>query len=181
MTPAATNSSDAHPKVQRSLFRRLLPHPGLSALLLGLWLALHNNFEPGYWLVGCIFAAVIPIYTSNFWPDRPRIRAPLTLLSFLGVFVWDIIVANVQVAYLVLFRSPSSLRSHWICIPLELRSPDAITVLCGTISLTPGTISSDLSADGRSLLVHCLDVEDPAAEAQKIKDRYESRLKVIFP
>ena len=53
-------------------------------------------------------------------------------------------------------------------------------MLAGTISLTPGTVSSDISSDGRALLVHALDVADPAAEVARIKQRYETRLMKVF-
>jgi len=67
-----------------------------------------------------------------------------------------------------------------VTIPLDLRSPEAITVLAGTITMTPGTVSADLSADGRALLVHCLDADHPDAVRDEIKTRYERRLKEIF-
>jgi len=185
MTPKASHPSHRKSKGEKphrpSLFRRWFPHPVLTLVLIGLWLSLNNSVSPGNVLVAIVLGGLIPAYTANFWPDRPKLRAPGTVVVFLVIFIWDVIVANLQVAYLVLFRSPQSLRTHWICIPLDLRQPEAITILCGTISLTPGTISSDLSADGKSLLVHCLDVENPAAEAQRIKARYERRLKAIFP
>ncbi|MBL8890475.1 MAG: Na+/H+ antiporter subunit E [Planctomycetaceae bacterium] len=168
-----------HP--ERSLLRKWFPHPILSLVLIGQWLALNNSLAPGHIVVAVILAGFIPIYTANFWPNRPKLRAPFTFLMFLFVFVWDIVVANLQVATLVMFYSPSKLNSQWLCVPLELRQPEAIAMLAGTVSLTPGTISSDLSPDGRFLLVHCLHVDDPAAEVQKIKDRYERRLKAIFP
>lgn len=53
-------------------------------------------------------------------------------------------------------------------------------MLAGTITMTPGTVSSDISACGRALLVHCLDAEDPQAVREQIKTRYERRLKEIF-
>ena len=59
-------------------------------------------------------------------------------------------------------------------------SPEAITVLAATITLTPGTVSCDLSEDGHALLVHCLHAPDPAAVLDEIKTRYEARLKEIF-
>ncbi|MBA4053071.1 MAG: Na+/H+ antiporter subunit E, partial [Erythrobacter sp.] len=46
---------------------------------------------------------------------------------------------------------------------------------------TPGTVSADVSACGRYLLVHALHAPDPAAEIAKVKARYEARLKEIFP
>jgi multicomponent K+:H+ antiporter subunit E len=58
--------------------------------------------------------------------------------------------------------------------------PEAITMLAGTITLTPGTVSADLSDEGHSLLVHVLHTEDPDAVRDDIKSRYEARLKEIF-
>ena len=65
-------------------------------------------------------------------------------------------------------------------VSLDLRQPEAITLLAGTITLTPGTVSADLSDEGHSLLVHVLHTEDPDADRDGIKERYESRLKEIF-
>ena len=59
-------------------------------------------------------------------------------------------------------------------------TPEAITVLASTITLTPGTVSADMSNHGHSLLVHCLDAPDPAAVRDEIKERYERRLMEIF-
>jgi len=94
---------------------------------------------------------------------------------------WDVVVANLQVTRLILFRPVESLATRWVVLSLELRSPEAITVLAGTITMTPGTVSCDLSADGRSLLVHCLDAPDAEDTVRQMKERYEDRLKEIFP
>jgi multicomponent K+:H+ antiporter subunit E len=84
------------------------------------------------------------------------------------------------VAYLILFRRGEDLHSQFVTVPLDLRTPEAISTLAGTITMTPGTVSASLSADGRSLLVHCLDTDDPQKTVSDIKARYESRLKRIF-
>lgn len=165
----------------RSYLQRWLPHPLLTGVLVLLWMALLNSFTLGGLLMGMVLGMVIPIYTAHFWPDRPTIRSPHKVLTFLLVVIFDVVVANIQVAYLILFRSPQQLRGRWITVPLELASPEAITVLTATITLTPGTVASDLSADGRSLLVHCLDVVDERAMVARIKQRYERRIKAIFP
>jgi multicomponent K+:H+ antiporter subunit E len=80
----------------------------------------------------------------------------------------------------VLFRRAETLRSRFITVPLDLRTPEAITVLAGTITMTPGTVSADVSADMRALLVHCLETDDPDGVVAQIKSRYERRLKEIF-
>lgn len=94
--------------------------------------------------------------------------------------IYDIVIANVQVALIVLFKPNRDLKPAWIAIPLELTSPEAISVLAGTITLTPGTVSCDTSESGKVLLVHCLHAPDPDAVRDDIKARYETRLKEIF-
>lgn len=168
-------------KDQRSLLERWLPHPLLTLALILLWMLLLNSFTMGGLVMGAFLGVVIPIITSNFWPERPPIRAYHKALSFMLLVTWDVLVANVLVARLILFRPADQLRTRWVTVPIELESPEAITVLAATITMTPGTVSSDLSADGRSLLVHCLDAPDAGEAVDQMKTRYEARLKEIFP
>lgn len=160
--------------------RWLLPHPALSAMLLIVWLLLANSLTVGGLLLGAVLALVLPKFTQPFWPARPRTRFGRTFVAYLAIVLWDIVVANFQVAWLILFRRNRDLRSRWLVVPIDLATPEAITILAGTISLTPGTVSADVSADGRHLLVHALDVGDPAAEVTRIKTRYEARLRRVF-
>jgi multicomponent K+:H+ antiporter subunit E len=159
---------------------RILPHPLLTLLLTVAWLMLVNSVTAGTVILGLAFGILIPLLTSAYWPDRPKLRRPLKVVTYVLIVVWDICVANLVVARTILFRRNADLRSNWITIPLDLSSPEAITVLAGTITMTPGTVSSDISACGRALLVHCLDAPDPDAVREDIKYRYERRLKEIF-
>ncbi|NMG02182.1 Na+/H+ antiporter subunit E [Azoarcus taiwanensis] len=167
-------------KNERSFLQRWLPHPLLTIVLVVLWMLLLNSFTMGGLVMGLFLGIVIPIITSNFWPERPPIRAYGKALAFMLLVAWDVIVANIHVARLILFRRADQLHTRWVTVPLELDSPEAITVLAGTITMTPGTVSSDLSADGRSLLVHCLDAPDAEEAVMQMKSRYETRLKEIF-
>jgi len=162
------------------MLRRLVPHPLLSLTLVLVWLGLVNTFTLGNLILGLGFGLVIPMVTAPYWPNRPKLGHPLKVLEYFLIVLWDIIVANVQVAMIILFKREPSIRSHWIPIPLELTSAEAITVLAGTITMTPGTVSATLSADGRSILVHCLHTDDPENVRDDIKSRYERRLKEIF-
>jgi len=159
---------------------KLLPHPGLSAVLVVVWLLLLNSITVGGFVLGLAVGLVVPLVTAPFWQNRPPLRFGWPMIEYLLVVIFDILVANFGVARLILFRRNRDLRSAWLAIPLELRTPEAVTVLAGTISLTPGTVSADVSGDGRSLLVHALDVTDRAGEVQRIKQRYERRLMRIF-
>ncbi|MET1755959.1 Na+/H+ antiporter subunit E [Novosphingobium sp. RD2P27] len=160
--------------------RRLLPHPGLSLLLLIIWMLMLNAFSFGWLVLGVGLAIFVPLFTAPFWPDRPLMRWGFPLLAYIGLVIGDIVVANFHVARLILFRRNRDMRTCWLVLPLELHSAEAITVLAATISLTPGTVSTDISNDGRYLLVHALDTDDAQAEVEKMKARYERRLLEIF-
>lgn len=163
-----------------SVFNWLLPHPLLTLILTVVWTLLQNQVSAGMVVFGLILGIIIPRLTAAWWPDRPQKIKLGPLLGYAVLVLWDIMVANVQVAWIVLTRSNADLRPAWVTIPLDLRTPEAITVLAGTITLTPGTLSADLSDEGHSLLVHALDAPDPDAVRDEIKNRYERRLKEIF-
>ncbi|MCK0122004.1 MAG: Na+/H+ antiporter subunit E [Yoonia sp.] len=164
----------------KHLIQKLFPHPFLTLLLAVVWTMLQNSVSAGMVVFGIILGIVIPFLTARWWPDRPDRMRLIPMLKYCVLVVWDILVANVQVAWIILTKSNAQMKPCWVIIPLELKSPEAITILAGTITLTPGTVSADLSDEGHSLLVHALDADDPDAVRDDIKDRYERRLLEIF-
>jgi multicomponent K+:H+ antiporter subunit E len=161
--------------------KKLFPHPGLTALLVIIWMLALNAFSIGGLVVAVVLGIAIPLFTAPFWPDRPVVRFGLPLVKYILLVTGDIVIANFQIAWIILFRRNRDMRPAWLVIPLDLTSTEAITMLAGTVSLTPGTVSSDISTDGEYLLVHALDTADPEGEIARIKARYESRLMEIFP
>ncbi|WP_230530037.1 Na+/H+ antiporter subunit E [Microvirga roseola] len=159
---------------------RLFPHPLLSITVAIVWLLLVNDITAGQVVLGLFLGWAIPKLTSAYWPDRPLIRRPGKVIAYAFIVLMDIVISNIQVAYWVLYRRGPSLRSRFVTVPLDLTNAEAITTLAGTITMTPGTVSADLSADGKALLVHCLETDDAEATVAQIKDRYERRLKEIF-
>lgn len=161
-------------------FYWLVPHPFLTLLLAVVWIILQNEVSAGMAVFGLILGILIPWATSIWWPDTPKGFRLGKMTSYALIVLWDILVANVQVAWIVLSVSNAKLKPAWIVVPLDLRLPEAITLLAGTITLTPGTVSADISDEGHSLLVHVLHTDDPDAVRDDIKNRYERRLKEIF-
>lgn len=162
------------------MLRKLLPHPGLTVLLILTWLMLVNEFKWGSLVFATLLGIILPLMTAAYWPNRPLIRNWPAAVEYVLIVLWDIVKSNITVALIVLFRPAAKLNPLWVTVPLDVTSPEAITVLAGTITMTPGTVTADLSADGRSLLIHCLDATDADAVRDDIKSRYEARLKRIF-
>ncbi|PVA07222.1 Na+/H+ antiporter subunit E [Thalassorhabdomicrobium marinisediminis] len=162
------------------LFNWLFPHPVMTLLLAVVWVILQNNVSAGMAVFGLILGTVIPRAFAAWWPDRPTGFKLGRMILYVFLVLYDIVIANVQVAWIVLTKPRKKLRPTWIKIPLDLRQPEAISVLAGTITLTPGTVSADMSSRGHYLLVHVLHTDDPDAVRDDIKTRYEARLKEIF-
>lgn len=156
-----------------------IPFPWLSALMWLTWMLLVNEWSLGHFILGGLLAWVLPLSTRYFWPSVPRLQRVDRLLRFLAVVHWDILVANVAVARLILGPA-DRLRPAFVELPVDLDNDFAITMLASTISLTPGTVSADVSADRRHLLIHALDVADPDELVSTIKRRYEQPIKEMF-
>lgn len=159
--------------------RRLLPSPLLSLALLVVWLLLNNTLAPGQVLLGALLALGLPLLTDRLRPERTRMRRPLRAARLLLVVLLDIVLANFEVARRIL-GPEAALRPRFVWLPLDIRDPYGIAALAGIITLTPGTVSSDLSADRQYLLVHAFHCDDPAALVASIKQRYERPLMEIF-
>ncbi len=159
--------------------KKVLPHPLLSLILLGLWLLLNNSLSAGQILLGLILGIAIPLWVRHALAIHLPIRKPFALLAYIALVLRDIIVANFVVAKQVLGPN-RALQPHFLDIPLTVSHPTAISLFASTITLTPGTVSCELSQDGRTLRVHALHTLDPVAEVAGMKERYERRLIRIF-
>ncbi|HSF65501.1 MAG TPA: Na+/H+ antiporter subunit E [Paracoccaceae bacterium] len=162
------------------MLRRLFPHPWLTLTLVVTWMLLVNGTKLGSLVMALILGTIIPLLTAPYWPNRPKLRDPLGMIAYILIVLYDIVKSNFTVARIVLFMPNDQIQSRWIPVPLDLRTPEAITVLAGTITMTPGTLTADMSACGRVLLIHSLHAPDPDAIRDEIKTRYEARLKRIF-
>jgi multicomponent K+:H+ antiporter subunit E len=154
-------------------------HPLLSVLVAATWLLLQQSLAPAALLWAAVFALAVPRLVHGFLAPRTRLRRPATALRLAAIVLWDIIVANLVVARIVL--DP---RAHpqpaWVEVPLTLVHPTGVTLLAAVVTTTPGTVSCVVDQVGRVLHVHALDCADPRALADDIRTRYEAPLKEIF-
>jgi multicomponent K+:H+ antiporter subunit E len=158
--------------------RRYRPRVFNFVLLFAVWILL-TDFTFGNVLLAAILSWLIPMAVGSLQSEAPRIVKPLKGAGYVLALLGDIIASNIVVAKQVL-GPLDKLRPGFIAIPLELKQPLPITLLASTISLTPGTVSTEVSADKRTLYVHALNVENERKLIAHIKHRYETPLKEIF-
>lgn len=156
-----------------------LPMPIHSAVLFCVWLLLNDSLAPGHLLLAALFALVIPKLCYPLQATQPKVHKPLKIIRYFFVLMADIIVANLRVARLILI-SNRKLRPGFVAVPLDLKDDLPITLLASTVSLTPGTVSAEVSQDKDWLYVHALDLDNEAELIAEIKQRYEAPLREIF-
>lgn len=162
------------------MLKRLFPHPWLSIVLLVCWALLMNDVSPGNLLLGALLGIGIAFCIGEgLWLQPVRFGRPWLLLRLFGHVLIDIVVANVEVALLVLGPA-KRLRPAFIEVPLDSTHEIALTALISIVSLSPGTLCAELSDDRTRLIVHVLDLADEAALVASIKSRYEAPLLEIF-
>jgi multicomponent K+:H+ antiporter subunit E len=158
---------------------RLLPAPLLSATLLIVWLLLNQSVSLGHIALGTALAIAVPWFTERLRPDAPRLARPGTALRLLLLVLWDIVKSNIEVARRIL-GSESAIKPRFVWVPLSISDQSGIVTLAGIITMTPGTLSVDVTEDRRHLLIHAFNVDDEAALVAEIKARYEAPLMEIF-
>ncbi|MDR7417864.1 MAG: Na+/H+ antiporter subunit E [Armatimonadota bacterium] len=101
------------------------------------------------------------------------------VVGFVAFFLWELLLANLRVAYHIL-APLERMRPGIVAIPLDLRTDAEITALANLITLTPGTLSLDVSTDRRVLYVHALRIEDAESFRRDIKAGFERRVREVF-
>lgn len=160
------------------LDRLSFPQPWLSLILFTTWQLLSDGVSGASVVMGIILAWLIPQITQGFWPERPAFIKSWKMPAYLAIVLKDIVVASFSVARLIL--SPRQPRPIFVCYPLQLEHPLAISILASTISLTPGTVSADVSDDQKTLLIHTLDAGGDQEVIDAIHKRYEKPLMEMF-
>lgn len=101
------------------------------------------------------------------------------VFGFVLYFVWELLVANVRVVISVL-GPRANLKPGIVAIPLDVKSDAEITMFANLITLTPGTLSLDVSADRSTLFVHAIHVGDVDEFIRDTKTGFERRVQEVF-
>lgn len=106
-------------------------------------------------------------------------RRPWRILRLAGLFLKELGLSAWRVAVLV--ASPRmKARPGIFALPLDIEKDLEITMLANMITLTPGTLSIDVSDDRKTLYVHAIDASDPDATRDDIKGGFERRIREAF-
>ena len=152
----------------------------LNNILLALvWAALTGSFTLANFAFGLLLSAVA------LYLVREQIGAPHNfhrggrILSLAVLFIYELVLSGWRVARLVTSRK-MELEPGIFAYPLKVDRDFEITILANLITLTPGTLSVDVSDDRRLLFVHAIDCSDADKAVRDIRDGFERKILEAF-
>jgi multicomponent Na+:H+ antiporter subunit E len=151
----------------------------LNILLALAWVALTGQLTPLNFGFGFVLGYLLLWLVRRATGEVGYFGKVGRVLNFAGFFIWQLLLANVRVTYEILTPA-HTMRPAVVAVPLDVTRPAAVTLLANLITLTPGTLSLDISPNGRTLYVHALHVRDADLFRQEIKEGFERYVKEIF-
>lgn len=146
-----------------------------NVLLALAWVALTGQFTPQNFLTGFLLSYLLLWLLQGTMDTRHYFAKVPYVIGFFIFFLGAMIRAGLRIVYRVLSpRLP--LRPAIVAIPLDARTDAEITLLANMITLTPGSLSLDVSSDRRVMYVHTVYVKDVEAFRREIKEGFERRL-----
>ncbi len=144
----------------------------LALSIAAIWIFLHGSATPGNFFVGLVMAVlVIRFLKKSYYQDRQFVRFG-SYVRFLRSFAWELFIANLQVLKIVL-APRISIRPGIIPYKTVCKTPLGVTMLANSITLTPGTLSIDVSEDHETIFVHTLDIDHPDEVRESIHNGLE--------
>jgi multicomponent Na+:H+ antiporter subunit E len=157
----------------------MMKHFLMNLLLSFIWVALTGSLYYSNFLFGYLMGFFILWIMNRQEADRRYFNRVPKTIGFIFYFLYEMIAANVQVAYDVItpkyFFKPGIIR-----YPLEATTDIEINLLSTMISMTPGTLILDISEDKKSLFIHVMYLRDRDRFIQQIKNGFEHKLLEIL-
>lgn len=144
-------------------------------LLALIWAAMIGALTPVNLILGFVLAYFVLLLAQPVLGRSGYFSKVGQALGFLFWFAWALLLSNVRVAHDVATPGHFS-RPGIVAIPLDAKTPFEITLFANLISLTPGTLSLDVSSDNKTLYIHAMYIDDPDSLRHEIKEGLEKRL-----
>ncbi len=143
------------------------------------WCLLHDEISLRQFVIGFLVGLLVMLFfPRSFHQERRYFRKLMLSVQLALFFVKELLIANWTVVRQVLAWK-LAIRPGIVAYPLSLQNDVLITLLANMITLTPGTLSVEVSPDRQFLFIHFLDVADVEEEIRIIKDGFERYLLLI--
>ena len=145
------------------------------------WVVATGSFTLPNLLLGALVSAA-GLFVVRRYVSRPHVLPRVLRIVSLGLlFIGELVLSALRVARLVIRPDLNAhIRPAIIAFPLSLTRDAEITLLANLITLTPGTLSVDVSEDRRFLYIHAIHVTDREAFIRDIATGFEAKVAGAF-
>ncbi len=151
----------------------------LSVFLGLLWLVLTGEYTVINFFLGLILSYFIILYSGSFFGFSFKIKQFPKIIFLFLFFLKELFKANIRVTFEII-SPPLKMKPGIVKMPLELENDFQITLLANLLTLTPGTLTLDISDDKKYIFIHGMYIEDRDDFVSVIKNGFEKRIKEIF-
>ncbi len=154
----------------------------INVMLALVWTAVSGTVNSTNLLVGLVLGYVILLIAQPLIEVANYVERVWALTDLLLTFIRELLLSSFRVAKDVIMPSHAHLDPGVIAVPVDLETELELTVFANLISLTPGTLTLDHSADKRFLYIHVMDIQDRDVEAvrRNLKELFEERVRRAF-
>jgi multicomponent Na+:H+ antiporter subunit E len=145
----------------------------------GVWVAVSGAFTLPNLLLGSVFGAASLFFIRGHVGRTDLGFRLWPLISLIGLFLYELMMSAVKVAAMVL-RPDMNLKPGIFAYETKLTKDSHITLLANLITLTPGTLTVDVSDDKTTLYIHAVDCSDIEATRADIKNGFERKIREAF-
>lgn len=146
-----------------------------NVLLMLMWVILTGDSTFANFTFGFLLSFVILRIITVNREDTKYFRLVPRVIAFILFFIYELVLANLQAAYFVIV-SHKNLKPGIVGVPLDAKSDIEITFLTNLVSLTPGTLSIDVSNDRKVLYVYSMHIKNRDKFVKNIKNGFEKRI-----
>jgi multicomponent Na+:H+ antiporter subunit E len=148
-------------------------------LLIGvIWMFLSESYSFASFLVGFVIGAALLFLLNRFIPDSYYFKHVKAIGYLIFLFLKELILANIEVLKWV-YKPKLDFQPGIIALPIDVKKNWEITLLANLITLTPGTLSVDVSRDQRYIYIHAIDLPDVNQTIVGIKDTFEKAIREV--
>lgn len=147
----------------------------LNLLIAVIWMFLSNDWSAPRFTVGYLIGALFIGILNRFWPHDFYLKRMWAVIRLLALFMKELFLSGLAVIRQIL-RPRLNVRPGIFALETRLQSDWEVTLLACLITLTPGTLTLDVSRDGRILYIHAMDIQDAAQLSEQIKGSFEKAI-----
>lgn len=147
----------------------------LNLMLAAGWAAITGTVTLGNLLIGGVVGYIALWVAKPLFGPTTYFERVWRVWRLLALFLYELIVSSLRVVWDVITPAHLS-RPGIVAMPLDAKSDAEILLVANLISLTPGSLSLDVSEDRRTLYVHGMFVEDPELLRRALKEGMERRV-----